>query len=86
VCWKTALYFLIALVIHYLEHLYDFWKVAPGFAAANEKLLSEIVWPHYWAIQLLLLQLIAMYCVVTELARVVGAAKLKATFFGPMPG
>ena len=29
VCWKTALYFLVALVIHYLEHLYDFWKVAP---------------------------------------------------------
>ena len=54
VCWKTLLYFLVALVIHYLEHLYDFWKVAPGFAAANQKLLAEIVWPHFWAIQILL--------------------------------
>ncbi len=69
VCWKTALYFLIALVIHYLEHLYDFWKVAPGFAAANEKLLSEIVWPHFWAIQILLAVLILVYCTISELAR-----------------
>ncbi len=85
VCWKTALYFLVALVIHYLEHLYDFWKVAPGFAAANQKLLSEIVWPHFWAIQILLTVLIFTYCVASELARVVGPDKLKRMFFGPLP-
>ncbi len=43
VCWKSLLYTLVAMLIHYLEHLYDFWKVAPGFAAANQKLLAEIV-------------------------------------------
>ncbi len=85
VCWKTALYFLVALVIHYLEHLYDFWKVAPGFAAANQKLLSEIVWPHFWAIQILLTVLIFVYCVASELARVVGPQKLMRMFFGPLP-
>ena len=47
VCWKSLIYFFVALLIHYLEHLYDFWKEAPGFAAANAKLLSEIVWPHF---------------------------------------
>jgi hypothetical protein len=85
VCWKTALYFVVALVIHYLEHLYDFWKVAPGFAAANQKLLSEMVWPHFWAIQILLTVLIFTYCVASELARVVGPEKLKRMFFGPLP-
>ena len=85
VCWKTALYFLVALLIHYLEHLYDAWKEAPGFAAANQKLLSEIVWPHFWAIQILLGVLILMYCVTGELARVIGRDKLKAIFFGPLP-
>ena len=85
VCWKTALYFLVALVIHYLEHLYDFWKVAPGFAAANQKLLSEIVWPHFWAIQILLTVLIFAYCVASELARAVGPEKLMRMFFGPLP-
>ena len=39
VCWKSVLYFAVASVIHYLERLYDFWKEAPGFAAANAKLL-----------------------------------------------
>jgi hypothetical protein len=36
VAWKTVVYFLVALVIQYLEHLYDFSKLAAGFAAANE--------------------------------------------------
>jgi hypothetical protein len=85
VCWKTALYFLVALLIHYLEHLYDSWKEAPGFAAANQKLLAEIVWPHFWAIQILLGVLILMYCVTSELARVIGRDELKAIFFGPLP-
>ena len=34
VCWKTTIYFFVAMLIHYLERLYDFWKEAPGFAAA----------------------------------------------------
>jgi hypothetical protein len=85
VCWKTALYFLVALVIHYLEHLYDSWKVAPGFAAANQKMLAEIVWPHFWAIQILLTVLIFAYCFASELARVLGPDRLKILFFGPLP-
>jgi hypothetical protein len=84
VAWKTLVYFVVALVIHYLEHLYDFWKLAPGFAAANEKLLASIVWPHYWAVQLLLSVLILAYCVVSEFVRAMGAAKVKSMFFGPL--
>jgi len=84
VAWKTVIYFVVALVVHYLEHLYDFWKLAPGFAAANEKLLSVIVWPHYWAIQILLSVLILVYCAMSELIRVVGANKMTTMFFGPL--
>ncbi len=85
VCWKTALYFLVAMLIHYLEHLYDAWKAAPGFAAANDRLLAEIVWPHFWAVQILLAVLIFIYCVASELSRVVGRDTLKTIFFGPLP-
>jgi hypothetical protein len=84
VAWKSVAYFVVALVIHYLERLYDFWKQAPGFAAANEKLLAAIVWPHYWAIQLLLSVLILGYCVMSELVRALGADKVKTMFFGPL--
>ena len=82
VVWKTAIYFLAALVIHYLEHLVDFWKEAGGFVAGNEKLLAEMVWPHFWATQIILAVLIFGYCVMHELARVIGVKKLQAMFFG----
>jgi hypothetical protein len=85
VCWKTTIYFFVALLVHYLERLYEFWRVAPGLAAANENLFAKIVWPHFWAIQILLALLIVMYCVMRELVRVIGAARMKAMFFGPLP-
>ena len=84
VAWKTAIYFVMATFIHYLERLYDVWKDAPGFAAANEKLLSVIIWPHFWAVQILLASLILVYCVMSELVRVLGADRMKKMFFGPM--
>jgi hypothetical protein len=86
VAWKTTIYFLVALLIHYLERLVDFWREADGFVAANQKLLAEIVWPHFWAIQIVLVVLIFNYCVMHELDRVIGAGKVRAMFFGPPPG
>ena len=86
VSWKTTLYWVVALVIHYLERLYDFWKEAPGVVAANERLLSAMVWPHFWAIQILLTVLIAIYCVMSELVRTIGRDRMKRMFFGPLPG
>ena len=81
VVWKTAIYVLVSMLIHYLEHLIDFWKEAGGFVAANEKLLATIVWPHFWAIQLLLLVLILMYCTMHELVRVIGKDRVREMFF-----
>lgn len=85
VSWKTLIYTLVALVIHYLERLYDYWKEAHGFAAANHLLLTEINWPRFWAVQILLLVLIFNYCVIAELSRALGEGRLKRMFLGPMP-
>src|SRR5213082_3856914 len=84
VAWKTLIYWLVATLIHYLERLVDFWRQTGGFVAGNEKLLAEIVWPHFWAIQLILLILIAMYCTTHELVRVIGREKVLRIFFGPL--
>ena len=64
---------LLSAVIHYLERLIDFWRETGGFVAGNQKLLSEIIWPHFWAIQIILFVLIAAYCMVHELVRVIRA-------------
>jgi len=85
VAWKTLIYWLMATLIHYVERLIDFWRQTGGFVAGNRKLLAEIIWPHFWAIQIILFVLIAMYCTMHELVRVIGKEKVLRIFFGPMP-
>ena len=85
VVWKTLIYLLAATLIHYLERLIDFWRQAGDFVAGNKELLTKIVWPHFWAIQIILLVLIVMYCTMHELVRVIGREKVLRIFFGPMP-
>jgi hypothetical protein len=42
----------------------------------------EIVWPHFWAIQLWLIVLIFVYCSMRELVRVIGRQRVLQIFFG----
>jgi hypothetical protein len=81
IVWKTVIYYAVASFIHYLERLYDFAKAAGGIAAGNEKLLAEIVWPHFWALQIILLVVILNYCVIRELGRVLGERRMIRMFF-----
>jgi len=85
IVWKTMIYLLMASIIHYVERLIDFSRQAGGLVAGNEKLLSEIVWAHYLAVEIVLFILILMYCTVRELARVIGKEKMLRLFFGPLP-
>ena len=85
IVWKTLIYLVMASIIHYLERLIDFSRQAGGIVTGNEKLLAEIVWPHYLAVEIILFLLILMYCTVRELARVIGKEKMLRLFFGPAP-
>jgi hypothetical protein len=85
IAWKTVIYILMATLIHYVERLIDFSRQAGGLAAGNAKLFAEIVWPHFWAIQIILFMLILVYCTAHELVRVIGKEKMLRLFFGPMP-
>ena len=81
IVWKTLIYYVVASFIHYLERLYDFAKETGGVVAADEKLLAEMVWPHFWALQIILLVVILNYCVIRELGRVLGEKRLMRMFF-----
>ena len=85
IAWKTGIYLLMATVIHYLERLIDFSRQAGGLVAGNTKLLAEIVWPHFWAEEIILFLLILVYCTARELVRVIGREKMLRLFFGPDP-
>jgi len=85
VAWKTVVYLLVSTVVHYLERLVEFWKKAGGFLAGNERLFAEMVWPHFWALQIVLLLLILIYVTTAEMARFLGKGRLLRIFFGPLP-
>ena len=85
IVWKTMIYLVMASIIHYVERLIDFSRQAGALLAGNEKLLAEIVWPHYFAVEIVLFILILVYCTARELGRVIGKEKLLRLFFGPTP-
>src|SRR5262245_42187457 len=82
VAWKTLIYLAAALLIHYLEHLVPLWWRTGDLAAANRDLASEVVWPHFWAVQLWLVVLLFVYCSLRELVRAIGRDKVVEVFFG----
>ena len=85
IAWKTAIYLLMATAIHYVERLIDFSREAGGIVAGSEKQLAEMVWPHFWAVEIVLFLLILVYCTARELGRVIGKEKMLRLFFGPAP-
>jgi hypothetical protein len=85
IAWKTVIYLLMASLIHYVERLIDFSRQAGGIVAGNEKQIAEMVWPHFWAVQIILFVLILVYCTARELGRVIGREKMLRLFFGPVP-
>ena len=82
VVWKTAIYVAASLLVHYLEHLIPAWWRMGAFLPAARHLWGEIVWPHFWAIQLWLIVLIFIYCSSRELVRAVGRKQVQMMFFG----
>jgi hypothetical protein len=82
VVWKTAIYVSASLFVHYLEHLVPLWWSMGDFGEANRRLWEEIVWPHFWAIQIWLIVLIFVYCALRELVRVIGRDRVVHIFFG----
>jgi len=82
VVWKTAIYMAAAFLIHYLEHLVPVWWRTRDLIAANRHLATEIVWPHFWAIQLWLIVLLFVYCSLREMVRAIGREKVVEIFFG----
>src|SRR5881409_2213290 len=71
VAWKTLIYLVMSAFVHYLERLIEFWRQTGSLIAGNEKLMSEMVWSHFWAIEIILFVLIAIYCTMHELVRVI---------------
>jgi hypothetical protein len=82
IAWKTPIYFAAALVVHYLEELFHFYRQHGDLASANRHLLDETIWPHFWAIQIWLMVLLLTYCALDEMVRALGRDRMRELFFG----
>jgi hypothetical protein len=83
ILWKTLIYGVVSLFLHYLEHLIPIWWHTDSFDQANRRLQQEIIWPHFWVIQLWLLVLLLGYCTARETIRLVGLTQIKKIFLTP---
>ena len=79
--WKSLLYFLAALVVCYLDQLVHFLRKHEGLMEANRHLWAEVVWPHFWLLQMWLAVLFLIFCALRELIRVIGRDKAIRIFF-----
>jgi len=82
VVWKALIYFMAALLFRYLEHLIHFLMKHESFLEAHSHLMEEIVWPHFWLIQMWLAVLFFVYCAMRELVRAIGREKVIQMFIG----
>ena len=86
IAWKTAIYVLMAMLLHYLERLVDLWRDVGSLAEANQRLFEQMNWPHFWAVQIILTVLVLNYCVMSEIVRSMGVDAARRMFFGPLAG
>ena len=82
VIWKTGIYLIATMLVRYLEHLTPFLSQYRNFAEAHGHLMTEVVWPHFWLVQMWLSVLFFVYCSLRELVRVIGRREFALMFIG----
>jgi hypothetical protein len=82
IAWKTFIYLLIALFFRYLEELIPRLLKHQSWGLANQNIQSEIVWQHFFVVQIWLLVLLFIYSIARESVRIIGKNKILEIFFG----
>lgn len=82
IAWKSGIYFLATFIVRYIEHIFGFLREYGGVMEANRHLFAEIVWPHFWLIQMWLAALFFVYCTLQELVHALGKERVIRLFLG----
>ena len=82
IVWKSFIYVLAVLLARYIEHLIPFLKEGGGFMEAHQRLMEEVNWQRFLAIQIWFMVLFFFYTVLVELIRVLGKERVIKMFFG----
>jgi hypothetical protein len=86
ILWKTAIYVLAVFVVRYAEHLIPFLMDGSSVGIAHQQLLNQVVWQHFWSIQIWLIVLFFVYAGLHELVQLIGRETvLRLLFASPKP-
>jgi len=77
ILWKTLLFSAVSLLFRFVEELIPLIAKHNGLVTAATHLLEEVSWPHFWVLQMWLSASLLLYCLASELVRMIGAVKVK---------
>jgi len=79
---KTLSFSAITIIFFLLEAFFHLGVKTGGFSGAWDRMSLEINWQAFWLREAWIFILIFFYCAAIELARVIGADRVKKIFFG----
>ena len=82
IIWKTFIFSLFTILFRCVEELIHLIPKYGNLSSASQHLIHEIVWPHFWSSQIVLLVSLLLFCSAVELIREIGAIRIKEIFFG----
>ena len=82
IIWKTFIFSLFTLLFRCVEELIPLVSKYGSLPSASQHLIHEVVWPHFWSLQIVLLVALLLFCSAVELIREIGAVMIKEIFLG----
>jgi hypothetical protein len=86
ILWKVLVFSLFNVLFRLIEELISLLIKYGSPGSAGKHLIDDMVWTHFWAIQIWLFLSLVLYCSVVELIRVLGAEKVREMFLGRRNG
>lgn len=82
VLWKTSLFSAVSLLFRVVEELLPLPAKHNGLVPTATHLFEEVSWLHFWVLQMWLYASLLLYCLASELVRLIGAVKVKGMLLG----
>jgi hypothetical protein len=82
ILWKALLFSAVAVLFRFVEELIPLLTKHKGFVPAATHLFEEVSWPHFWVLQMWLYTSLLLYCLASELVRMIGAVRVKGMLLG----
>jgi hypothetical protein len=82
VLWSTFLYGIVVLFVKVVEEAIPLISKHGSVITGLKALFNDVNWPLFWVIALWTVGGLMLFSLATELASAVGAARIKAIFFG----